>query len=56
VRRWRLALLRRELRYTLDEIAWTSEDIAKTLPEQLQRYQRHAQLLQARITALETQP
>lgn len=56
VRRWRLALLRRELRYTLDEIAWTSEDIAQTLPEQLQRYQRHAQLLQARITALETQP
>lgn len=53
VRRWRLALLRRELRYTLDEIAWTVEDIQETLPEQLRCYRRHAQLLQARIDALE---
>ena len=55
VRRWRLALLRRELRYTLDEIAWTAEDIQETLPQQLRGYKRHAQLLQARIDALEAQ-
>lgn len=55
VRRWRLGVLRRELRYTLDEIAWTEEDIQEVLPRQLRRYKRHAQLVQARIDALEAQ-
>lgn len=55
VRRWRLALLRRELRYTLDEIAWTEEDIQEVLPSQVRRHKRHAQILRARIEALEAQ-
>lgn len=55
VRRVRLAKLRRELRYTLEEIAWTAEDIQEVLPRELQRYKRHARLLQARIDQLEAQ-
>lgn len=56
VRRMRLALLRRELRYTMDEIAWTQEDITDTLPQHLEHYRRHARVLRARIQALEAQP
>lgn len=51
--RWRLALLRRELRYTLDEVVWLQEDRDVSIPEQLARYKRHARLLQARINTLE---
>lgn len=55
VRRLRLGMLRRELRYTMDEIAWISEDIQETLPRDLQRFKQHARLLQSRIQALEAQ-
>lgn len=53
VRRWRLAMLNRELRYTMDEIAWTQEDIDYVLPRHLEKHKRHARLLQKRIEALE---
>lgn len=56
VRRWRLWLAHRELRYTLDEIAWTQEDIEEVLPRHLERHRRHARVLQRRIEALEAQP
>lgn len=55
VRRWRLALLNRELRYTMDEMAWTQEDIEHVLPRHLEKHRRHARLLQKRIEALEAQ-
>jgi hypothetical protein len=56
LRSLRLAMLRRELRFTMDEIAWTSEDIYEVLPRDLERYKRHARHLQARIAKLEAQP
>ncbi len=52
---WRLRMARKELLYTLDEVAWLQEDIEERLPLDLARYRRHAELIRARIRRLEEQ-
>lgn len=52
---WRLRMARKELLYTLDEVAWLQEDIEQRLPDEVARYRRHAALIQARIRMLEQQ-
>lgn len=52
---WKLRVARKELLYTLDEVAWLQEDIEERLPAELARHRRHAERTRARIRVLEEQ-